>query len=157
MAQDLATLLAVCEKASRTQFHVTIDPNAILPVVRDAKATIEQQAASIAAKDKEIDRLRAVDPRTSLLTVIADIREKTGVGGKPMLDELADAIAEKLTSKESALAKAVTIIKLGLDVVSEERGWGTYQRMEGSELYADANAFRNPAEAFIAEHGPEST
>ncbi len=59
---------------------------------------IEQQAASLAAKDEEIERLRAVDPRTSLLTVIADIREKTGVGGKPMLDELAGAIAEKLTS-----------------------------------------------------------
>jgi hypothetical protein len=58
---------------------------------------------------------------------------------------------------ESALAKAVTIIKLGLDVVSEERGWGTYPRMEGSEIYTDAAAFSEPARAFIAEHGPEST
>lgn len=33
----------------------------------------------------------------SLLAVLADIRQKTGVGDKPMLFELADAIAKKIS------------------------------------------------------------
>lgn len=39
-----------------------------------------------------------------LLSVIADIRLKTGVGAKPMLSELADAIVEKINkAKQSCL------------------------------------------------------
>lgn len=45
--------------------------------------------------------------------------------------------------------EAVTVVKLGLDVVSEERGWGTYPRMEGSEIYIDADAFREAARDLI--------
>ena len=40
---------------------------------------------------------------STLITVIADIREKTGVGVKPMLSELADAIA----AREGALREAL--------------------------------------------------
>jgi hypothetical protein len=36
------------------------------------------------------------DNTANLLSIIADIREKTGVGGKPMLNELADAIAAEM-------------------------------------------------------------
>jgi len=39
------------------------------------------------------------DPRTTLLTVITDIREKTGLGAKPMLSELADAIATEMDKR----------------------------------------------------------
>ena len=108
---------------------------------------IEQQAASLAAKDEEIERLRAVDPRTSLLTVIADIREKTGVGGKPMLDELAGAIAEKLTSKDRALAEAVEVLRPF--VRNEVDGALMMTRSHVQEAVAAARAF-------VAQHGSDS-
>ncbi len=43
----------------------------------------------------------ATPNETTLITVIADIREKSGVGSKPMLSELADAIAERITPPPS--------------------------------------------------------
>jgi hypothetical protein len=92
---------------------------------------IEQQAASLAAKDAEIERLRAVDTRTSLLTVIADIREKSSVGGKPMLDELADEIAGKIAAAESRAEQAERAfnreqdnIYASFDKWSKALGWG---------------------------------
>lgn len=36
---------------------------------------------------------------THLIAIIADIREKSGVGAKPMLDELADAIAAEIATQ----------------------------------------------------------
>ena len=36
------------------------------------------------------------DSTANLITIIADIREKTGLGGKPMLNELADAIVAEM-------------------------------------------------------------
>lgn len=41
-------------------------------------------------------RIKTVSDTDYLLNVIADIREKTGLGHKPMLSELADAIASKI-------------------------------------------------------------
>jgi len=38
---------------------------------------------------------------STLITIIADIREKSGVGSKPMLSELADAIAERIKPRPS--------------------------------------------------------
>lgn len=115
-------------------------------------AIINTQAASLAAKDKEIERLRAVDPRTSLLTVIADIREKTGVGGKPMLDELADAIAEKLTSKERALAEAVEVMRRCENALSRCYNV-TEWPADGS---TDQDKAAESARAFVAQHGSDS-
>lgn len=43
----------------------------------------------------------ATPNETTLITIIADIREKSGVGSKPMLSELADAIAERITPPPS--------------------------------------------------------
>ena len=62
-------------------------------------------------------------------------------------------MSKQMADLGRALAEATTIIKLGLDVVSEERGWGTYPRMEGSEIYDDANAFSGAARQFVKEHG----
>lgn len=42
------------------------------------------------------DPLRSEPDELNLLSVLADIRQKTGVGNKPMLSELADVLAEKL-------------------------------------------------------------
>jgi len=46
---------------------------------------------------------RAFDERdaTNLLSVIADIREKSGLGAKPMLSELADAVARAIIEAEA--------------------------------------------------------
>jgi len=43
------------------------------------------------------------DDQTFLLNVLADIRQKTGVGSKPMLSELADVLAAKIKKFETAL------------------------------------------------------
>lgn len=42
---------------------------------------------------------------TNLLNVIADIREKSGVGARPMLSELADAIAASLQSQAQQIGR----------------------------------------------------
>jgi hypothetical protein len=43
--------------------------------------------------------------------------------------------------------KAREALRLGLDLISEEKGWGTYPRMEGSEIYTEADVFRDAARA----------
>jgi len=48
------------------------------------------------------EREKASDQYANLTLVIADIREKSGVGGRPMLAELADAIAEKMAFHKTA-------------------------------------------------------
>lgn len=71
------------------------------------------------------------------------------------LQRIADAEARALRLKQER-DEAVTVIKFGLDVVSEERGWGTYQRMEGSEIYIDADTFRDAARDLVRRlAGPE--
>lgn len=98
MAEDLVKRLRTHMVVHTTDLgdYGTHSTGYVDPDCEAAADLIEQQSATIAAKDEEIERLRAADPRTSLLTVIADIREKTGVGGKPMLDELADAIVAEM-------------------------------------------------------------
>jgi len=44
------------------------------------------------------------DNTANLISIIADIREKTGLGGKPMLNELADAIKDRISDLERQLA-----------------------------------------------------
>lgn len=98
MAEDLVKRLRTHMVVHTTDLgdYGTHSTGYVDPDCEAAADLIEQQSATIAAKDEEIERLRAADPRTSLLTVIADIREKTGVGGKPMLNELADAIVAEM-------------------------------------------------------------
>lgn len=56
---------------------------------------------------------------SNLLAVITDIREKSGVGGKPMLSELADAIAERVKPRIKPLvwdqANGCTAFGLGIN------------------------------------------
>ena len=42
------------------------------------------------------------------------------------------------------------VVAEALDLISEEKGWGTYSRMEGSQLYHDADRFRDHATAALA-------
>lgn len=55
----------------------------------------------------------AMNDRAGAISVIADIRMKTGVGVKPMLDELADAIVDKI---DEAHAKS-TIETMSADAI----------------------------------------
>jgi len=48
-------------------------------------------------------------------------------------------------------ARVREVVGLGLDVISEERGWGTYPRMEGSEIYTDADVFSRAARQLMEE------
>ena len=42
-------------------------------------------------------------------------------------------------------------LKVMIDLISQERGWGTHRRMEGSELYDDADHARTKALSAIAK------
>jgi len=58
---------------------------------------------SDAARHEATLRQERDDARTSyanLINIIADIREKSGVGAKPMLGELADAIEARMAAAE---------------------------------------------------------
>lgn len=52
----------------------------------------------------------------NLIGIIADIRQKSGVGAKPMLGELADAIAERIAKAErEGMKRAAEIAKAHYD------------------------------------------
>jgi len=51
------------------------------------------------------ERDDARESYANLINVIADIREKSGVGGKPMLGELADAIEARIAAAEQRWAE----------------------------------------------------
>jgi hypothetical protein len=49
---------------------------------------------------------KPMDMETSLFTVIADIRQKSGLGGKPMLSELGDAVAKRIAIADQSYPTA---------------------------------------------------
>lgn len=49
---------------------------------------------------KAWEQYDARESYANLINIIADIREKSGVGGKPMLGELADAIEARIAAAE---------------------------------------------------------
>jgi len=69
-----------------------------------------------------------------------------------MTDALLAAEA-RVRELEQKLERAREALRVGLDLISEEKGWGTYPRMEGSEIYAEADVFRELARATLAEIG----
>ena len=56
----------------------------------------DYEIQAIAAWNRRADARQAPTDYSNLLSVITDIRERSGVGSKPMLSELADAIAERI-------------------------------------------------------------
>ncbi len=69
-----------------------------------------------------------------------------------MTDALLTAEA-RVRELEQKLERAGVALRVGLELISEEKGWGTYPRMEGSEIYVDANVFEELASAALAEIG----
>lgn len=69
----------------------------------------------------------------ALLSYLADIRQKSGVGMKPMLSELADAIAAKIyTARAEGMEEAARII-------DHLNGWGSDNGRGGhAEHFASA-------------------
>jgi hypothetical protein len=59
----------------------------------DSKADLLREIGAIRKRVAELERINQND---FLLGVIADIRMKSGLGDKPMLSELAYAIANKI-------------------------------------------------------------
>lgn len=116
----------------------------------------DEACANLVAKDGEIERLQAENAKltvacaayeveaaglreqlagsdeTTLLRHLAYIRQKSGVGMKPMLSELADAIAERIAeARNKALDEAAD----AMDARSSQ-GWGP----EASACYRNAAA-----------------
>lgn len=67
-----------------------------------------------------------------------------------------------MTTKDEALRAARDALKDALALIAEENGWGTYRRMESSELYDDAESLRGDAtraltaiEAALSAQGEE--
>lgn len=79
--------------------------------------------ARIAEKDARIAKLEATIANSDyahLISIIADIRMKSGVGAKPMLDELADAIAERITASRAECEGLRTALKPFAAFVNDE-------------------------------------
>lgn len=51
----------------------------------------------------------------------------------------------------AAAPELLPALKAAMALVSEEKGWGTYRRMEGSEIYQEAEEFKTLALAAIAK------
>lgn len=131
MAEDLATLLAVCEKASQSKFPVTIDPVAVLPVVRRAADLIEQQAASLAELNQDT-------------SAMADEIQRL---------ETERAIQERRADQaERALAEAVEVMRPFAERAFQFNG------MNGDFFCSPSVQVKhlNAARAFVAQHGSDS-
>lgn len=98
--------------AARTQHE-----QASLQSVMKASSTELLWAARRLAKATiELERKVAPPDEFTLLGVLAGIRQKTGVGDKPMLSELADVLA-RITQPKSV------DIKAGAKFI-QDKGWG---------------------------------
>ncbi|WP_299830623.1 hypothetical protein [uncultured Roseobacter sp.] len=64
------------------------------------------------------------------------------------LTDAALSVVEPLAARVLALEEA---LRDGLQLVSPETGWGTWPRMEGSEIYKDADTFRERARAALTQ------
>lgn len=72
-------------------------------------ADLRQQ---LAEKDSKIAALeRVICGETSLIAVLADIREKSGLGAKPMLSDLAQKIGTKLAEKDAEIARLLDVLQ----------------------------------------------
>lgn len=71
---------------------------------REEQDAVEAIARALAAAEAEAS--------ANLISIIADIRQKSGIGGKPMLGELAEAIAEKIKDARREIAKRAAEIAL---------------------------------------------
>lgn len=67
---------------------------------------ITEAATQLDALQERVKELEAADRYANLISIIADIREKSGLGGKPMLNELAYAVEAKIEAAESRALRA---------------------------------------------------
>lgn len=91
--------------------HLAQSDEVISVMPNTTRAIIEGLLAAVSAPTPN---------ESTLITIIADIREKSGVGSKPMLSELADAIAARI--KPSASPDVA-------GVVERLRDWQDYRPM----------------------------
>lgn len=101
-----------------------------------------------------------------LLSVLADIRQKSGVGDKPMLTELADAIADKIKSDtqqanawqpiESAPDKTPLLVFDGKIICAAERD-GVWWLCFGATGWECENVFDDPTHWMPLPTPPQAT
>ena len=56
-----------------------------------------------------------------------------------------------LVERCRGLEKAIVIVKMAKDLVDDKRGWGTCQRMDSSDLCADAHKLFTACCSFLAK------
>ena len=97
-----------------------------------AECPAQRVADAIASRDAEIERLRGevAEARDQDRWIIrmAEIREASGVGHKPMLDEVSAAIKAKIATKDAALGEAE-------DAITDARAGWRYTREHHGDLY----------------------
>jgi hypothetical protein len=115
--------------------------------IDDLRATIEQQAASLAEKDKEIERLRERSCESSVRAYEWMRRHDRIAAGKDggAYPSPADvpALLARAEQAERALAEAVEI----LTIWSHDGSLQTFEHRE---------KFRKVVRAFVAQHGSDS-
>lgn len=54
-----------------------------------------------------------------------------------------------IDAKDARIAELEGALRKGLDAVSVEKGWGTYQRMDAPEMYMEVDDFVRSANAAL--------
>jgi hypothetical protein len=156
MSDDLIERLSVDFRMMRTYD----DPTG--PFVR-----YQDHAQALTEARAEIERLRAgingivncqgPMTRAQVREACAEIlgNKTVGLDNQSPFAEAMFGYKTRALAAESELstlrARVREVVGLGLDVISEERGWGTYPRMEGSEIYTDADVFSRAARQLMEE------
>jgi len=100
--------------AAELPMRVLTDQDSVATVI--ARALMGHEAAMRQERDD------ARETYANLINIIADIREKSGVGGKPMLGELADAIEARIAAAEQRGAERERYVAEAEGDLHDKRG-----------------------------------
>ena len=67
-----------------------------------------------------------------------------------LFDRSEKAVAD-LAAARARIAELEAGLRLGLDLISPAKGWGTYPRMEGVAIYEEAGKFEEVARSLLSE------
>jgi hypothetical protein len=133
----------------------------VSPLCHNAAATIEQQAASLAAKDKEIERLRAKCFALERATAHEWFCNQLGEIGFIGIRDYA-ALQSRAEQAERASAEAVEVIARDITALDEADAQIEYLHGKfkptgsGANVLAKIDIAATAARAFVAQHGSDS-
>lgn len=111
--------------------------------------TLRQRAQAVRAGLPLMENAERCDELAAAIErLVAEARQ--AALGEDVANALLQRSRDHVDRLKEALTLADAVIDLGLDLISDRKGWGTYQRMEGVEVHEDADKFEKAAEAYRA-------